>query len=952
LTARRGRVHIAVLGEPPPGIDVSAFSGRFRRLTFGYLPVLDRWSHLGMTVRGVLDCWRDLDSGTVDDGAYAQRLEEAPPLAAALAGSSWLRAGGLRRPASRLLEAIDRTLPAPPPIVEYLRARQPALLIVAPMFAIGSFATDYLRAANELGIPTVALPARWDDLTRGGLAHAQPDCVALWNREQRQQAVEILQMSTRRTAVIGACLPLDVAGRVTTTREAFCQRHGLDPGRAVVILTGAAGQVDWIRRWVDHLRGSTEPRLRAAAVIVYWPPPAGVQQQDHPHLRDVVVLPRTDTEPRQYAFEIAEALHHADIVVARDMTLVLEAAAQARPLVALLPPEVADPELARFCASLGAARGWPRVATDLDTQDAAIAAALRNRLDRAGQAAARTIVRPHGPDLSPGFLMWVRLFAEVVDRRADPRPVPRWTPWLRSLLAPLASLAATRVARLPAHREQRDRARVLVGAPSASSLFLHQPILRVLAERGHHLSLVFTARRDRTMDEYSRIKCDVPNVVQAGAMMPPEGLWAAVSKTLFGLSAYLSMLERRRGSQVPAWLVRLGLTALPAGARPIARLARQSGSLPRSLRRIVRRFDRAIPPSAEAYDLLRQRTPDVLLVLPDSDVVTALDSAPTQGDLIRAASSLGIPAVSIAAGPDAQIHATLLQSNPSLALVWNEAQRKTVMRDLGGSRDAVMAMGAAQLERCLDEPPLLTDDEFRARLGLPPGPFAFFAGSVGVLSEPRREVDLVRRWVASLRESANPVLRDLPVLIRQPVHSPRWRTLDFTGLGPVVFCPRRYERSGELDVVLLAESVRYAAVTIGIDGLSLSMAAAMGKPAIAVSRADATTASDEAPLEVLWKTPGSPVSLADSLEDLNRRLRTALDASPATAARALDPIVRSPTGERTSALIADAIERQARRSQRRAHSRVPVGARMMRVPLLLSAGAVNLMGRLVTLGRG
>jgi hypothetical protein len=59
----------------------------------------------------------------------------------------------------------------------------------------------------------------------------------------------------------------------------------------------------------------------------------------------------------------------------------------------------------------------------------------------------------------------------------------------------------------------------------------------------------------------------------------------------------------------------------------------------------------------------------------------------------------------------------------------------------------------------------------------------------------------------------------------------------------------------------------------------------------------------------------------------------------------------SRTIQRPSMIVADAVERLARQSQRRARSKTTAGARAMRVPLLLTAGAVNLTGRLLTLGR-
>jgi hypothetical protein len=953
LTMRRGRVHVAVLDDPPPGVDVSVFAGTFRRLTFGRLPPLDRWAQLSATVRGVLDCWRFLDSSS-DPRAFERALAEAPPLAARLASNRWLRSSLVRPAAARLLRLIHTAIPSSPPVIEFLQAYRPAILIVPSMFAVGSIVSDYLRAANELGIPTVALPERWDDIDARAWPHVMPDCIAMWNREQRRRAVDILGVPARRTAILGACLPLDIAGAVATTRESFGQRHGLDSSRAVVLLAvghAEATRNTVVRQCIDRLRASADPRVRDAAVLVYWPPPTGVQQREHPELA-AAVIPRPDTDPESYQSEIAEALVHADVVIADNMSLVLEAAARARPLVALITGDP-DQKLARFCAAVSE-REWPCVAGGLAALEPAVATLLRDGLDRTRQGAALTIVRPHGPDLLPGFLMHVRLLNEVRDRLAAPRVIPRWVPPLRVVIAPIASWAARRAARLPRHRESREQVRILIGAPSASSLSLYRPVLRALAERGHQLALVFTARRSQDADAYERIRCDVPNVVRAGVLPPPTGMWADISQGLLGLSAYLSMLDQRKPGTVPQWLVELALTLLPAGARPIARVARQTHGLPVRLRRVAARFDRATSASQASHDLLAQHAPDAVLSLPDSDLVIACESAAAQADLIHAASSRGIPCVSIAAGPDAQLHATVLQQRPSKLLVSDEGQRASVVRDLAVREDDVVAIGAASLDRCLNEPPLMNEDEFRDALGLPRDrPFVFFCGSIGVLSDPRREVDLLRRWVTSLRDSPDPILRDLPLLIRRPVRSSRWQTLDFSGLGPVVVGPRRYEKSGELDVVLLADSVRYAAAVVGIDGLSLMMAAAMGKPAIAISRADGS-ATDETPLEFLWKTKGSSVSHAASLDELTRQVRSAVTltapASPIATAFG-ERLAAGRDGRRSGDLAADVVERVARRADGRTDARAGLGAVLLRVPLLVIAGAVQVIGRLPLLRR-
>ena len=825
LTARRGRVHVAVHDEPPPGANVAAFSGKFRRLTFGTAPALDRWSDLNTTIRGALDCVRWLDPSSADVAAYRRALATAPPLAARLAQHWMIRTGIVRPLAVRTLRAIEHTLPPPPSIVEFLKAFQPDLLVVVPMFGIGSIAPDYLHAANALEIPTIGLPTRWDDLTSGALPHVLPDCVAVWNREQRRYAVDVLGIPVRRTAVVGGCLPLDSAGVISTSREEFCARHALDPSRAIVVLATdhatADRHPDRLRQWVEALGSSADARVRDASIVVYAPPPSGVEQREDTQAGRMLV-PRSQIDPQRYVAEIAETLEHADVIVATDMTAVLEAAARAKPLVALLWPAEGNQALARFCADANPRTGWPLVARDLEQLRLSVETVMRDGLDVAGRAAIRMLVRPHGPDLKPGFMLWARLFHEVVDRRAASRSVSRWMRWLRVSLGPVATLAARRAAALPARREHPDFARVAIGVPSASSLFLHQPLLRTLAERGHQLRIVFTARTGQLEESYARIRCDLPGVVTAGLVPPPQDTWGNISRGLHAMSAYATMLDRRKPGQVPAWLVKLALSIVPPGARALARLARQGIIAAPRLRRLIARLDPAIPPSSEAREILRQLKPDTVLILPDSDILTAHESGASQADLIRASASFGIPVVTIGAAPDGQLHPASLQAGPSLVCVRSEEERRSVIRDLALADDRVIATGPAFLDRTLHDPPLVDAAEFRAMLGLPAGrPFAFFCGSVGVLSEPGREVALVRRWVAALRASRDPQLRELAVLIRPSVRTPRWRTLEFSGADNVVVCPRAYERSGELDAVLLSESVRYAAVTVGIDASRL-----------------------------------------------------------------------------------------------------------------------------------
>jgi hypothetical protein len=906
LGARGCHVHIAVEDDPPPGTDISVFAGRFRRLTVGPAPRVQASTALGRAIRAAID---------------AQGARSAPVLA-----------------------AIDRLMPPPAAIVDFLGAFNPELLVVTSLFSPGSTAPDYLRAAQLVKVATFGMPVRWDDLTSGARLHVVPDCVALWNREDRRLAIERCGVQARRTAVIGVPLPFDILGAIKTTREKFCERLGLDPARAVIVFV-PRGSDDERRaafaEWVGGVRSSTDRRVREAQVLVHWPPPGGVRQRTHPEISEAVVLPLEDSDATWYRFDVAEALHHADAVVVTDMTLVLEAAARTRPVLPLLWLGE-DAELSRFCAESSLRGEWLMPSATAKEHVAQLTRVLDSGLAAGGRMAIRYLVRPHGPDLSPGFLMAARLFQEIVDRRADtPRPRGLWL--RRVLLSPIAGLAAWHLAARPAPGPAGGAARILVGVPGAEALYLHQPLLCLLAERGHRLQILFTARRSQTADVYTRIRCDIPGVSTAGTLVPADGVWPALSRGLLGVSAFAGVVEGRH-VKPSRWHARYAFSVLPAGMRRVvARLARRGGGAPSVLRRLAARLDRAIAPSRAALDWIQRERPDAVVVLPEANLVSAFDSAESQADLIRAAMAFGVPTIAVAVSGDAQLQATMLQPRPSHALVWNESLTRPaagVVRE-----DRVLVTGAALFDRGLDEPPVVDGAEFRQMMGLPSErPFAVYVGSPGPFIDADAEIALVRDWAKRLRRLDDSVLRQLPVLVRPaPSRASRWQSVDLSDLDNIVVRPHSYDRAGELNMVLLAESIRYAAVTVGSDGHALTLAAALGRPAVAVTGADGSGPSSNGhPFAFLWSGEAATVRRAATAEELTTQVREAIDRGGGSA-RCYTAFVRPIAGRSPSQIAAECIESIARLGGRRARPWLSPARWVMRVPLLLGAAGIALL---------
>jgi hypothetical protein len=215
-------------------------------------------------------------------------------------------------------------------------------------------------------------------------------------------------------------------------------------------------------------------------------------------------------------------------------------------------------------------------------------------------------------------------------------------------------------------------------------------------------------------------------------------------------------------------------------------------------------------------------------------------------------------------------------------------------------------------------------------LGLPSDrPFVLFAGSSGLMSEPAEEVDLIRGWVKSVRTSGDAVLRQLVVLIRpSPFGTSRWRKLerdDDVG-GGIVLCPREFHRTGELDAVLLAESVRFAALTISADPLTLLIAAGLGRPAALVLPPRFATPGDAIPLDYLSKTEGSSVRYTSTLAELSQYAREVLNGWQAPSADQFRRIHLQPRPDVVPAVaVADCIEKAVAESRR---ARITINASM------------------------
>jgi hypothetical protein len=704
----------------------------------------------------------------------------------------------------------------------------------------------------------------YDDLAGSGVSYEAPQCVAVWNRSQRREAIEHYGVAARRTCIIGAHLATDVLdSRDAPSREEYSRALGIDPRRRLILFAlprnpdGDAYAT--FRRWNASRAEHREEAVREAAVVVFTASVAAPESLTAIAEPGVVSVAGDELNDYSTARRLHEALAHADAVVTLDADVALEALARERPVLALDIDDRNAPLYGRIRSEVS----WPLVARSFDQHADQLAVALGGGAERGGLAAARAFVRTHGNDIEPGYVFTTRVVVEV--QKLDPLPLPTRTtvPSTVRLLARLtrtfAAIANEREIAAPGKRL------FLITLPSADSLDAYDPFL---LEEGDRAVAVFTPQHGDGGDLFDNVASRLPDVAIAGCFRRRRGPWTIVTRSLAALRMFAPLLQSDVVSREASWRRRLAARMLPFGVRSVQTLAGNDRAVV-SVRRLLAAVDRAIPPARAARALIDGHRPDAVIALPSLDRISSPEAAAGQAEIIRAAAARGIPTMAALAAADPLFNAAIAQT-PAMLFACNEDQKRQLEKLFALDSGRIAVAGLLPLDRYRGGDDFVSDAMFRQLLGLGARPFVLFAASSGILADPDADVRFVSEWLTALRHSADPRLRDVSVLIRPaPQYAAAWATVDFTGLGEVILCPREYEASGELDTTLLGESVLYAAAVVSANPIPLLLAATAGQRAIGVAHRDAYAPRPGLAALAPILVDQAPVGFVTTVEDLN-----------------------------------------------------------------------------------
>jgi hypothetical protein len=293
-----------------------------------------------------------------------------------------------------------------------------------------------------------------------------------------------------------------------------------------------------------------------------------------------------------------------------------------------------------------------------------------------------------------------------------------------------------------------------------------------------------------------------------------------------------------------------------------------------------------------------------------------VEIASPQVEFIKSARKLRIPSAVAVASWDNLTSKGLIRVVPDRVIVWNEIQRRELEEMHGVPSERVVVTGAQKFDRWFERSVSTTFEQFTRRAGLDPQrPFLLYLCSSSFIAPD--ELGFVRRWLQALRDSGDPVLETIGVVIRpHPQNTAQWIDPDLAPFENVVVWPRggQHPDVGDAEAVFF-DSMAHSTAVVGINTSAQIDAAIVGKPVLTV-RAFSQSQDGTLHFHYLLRENGGFVQDAGTLDEHVAQLREAL-ADPDAQTVAIEAFVSSfvrPHGVDRPAgpLVADALEELAR----------------------------------------
>jgi hypothetical protein len=368
--------------------------------------------------------------------------------------------------------------------------------------------------------------------------------------------------------------------------------------------------------------------------------------------------------------------------------------------------------------------------------------------------------------------------------------------------------------------------KILFLMDSPEYLRFYDSAIEELAARGHSVAIAVNNQRAKKPVGVEGLRAYADRVSVLGVVPEHDGVWSDVARSVRATMDFVRFLHPAFAS-APALRARMKRKVLPRAYHWLDAIPSLGAGTVRAMERALMTAERAIPVSDPIVQFLREQAPDVLLVSP------LVAAASEQVDWIKAARACGVRTAVCVASWDNLTNKGLLRIEPDLVIVWNEAQKREAQEYHYIPAEKVAVTGAQLFDRWFEKTLTRDRDAFCARAGLPDSrPFLLFTGSSSFISESSAEVAFVRRWIEAVRNSSDPVLRSMNVLVRpHPYNFHQWGSEPVADLAGVSVFPR----SGYNPILPenrddFFDSLYHCAAVVGINTSAMIEAAIVGRP--------------------------------------------------------------------------------------------------------------------------
>lgn len=483
--------------------------------------------------------------------------------------------------------------------------------------------------------------------------------------------------------------------------------------------------------------------------------------------------------------------------------------------------------------------------------------------------------------------------------------------------------------------------RVLFAVSHAGFLRNFESGLQHLLARGHEVHVHLGRAADAgsvtgtALQVLDRLVAEPGRLSWSAAAQPMANAWSALAGALRTARDYWRYLEPVY-DDAPLLRKRVLAEAPAFSSHPLFRwtAARRCASA------LAHAVERDLPVPEAAFDLIDRHHPDVLVVTP------LIYIGSDQVYLARAARQRGIPVVYASGSWDHLTTKGLVQEEPDVTLVWNEAQITEAVSLHGLPRQACRATGAQAFDHWFGRAPSVDRATFCRNAGLPAdaGPILLYLCSSTFIAGDERTV--VREWLAAVRASAPP-LGEAAVIVRpHPQNADPWKDERFED-GRTVVWPRQGANpvsAGDRDDFF--HSIYFSAAVVGVNTSAQIEAAIVGRPVFSVLTGRyADTQTGTLHFRHLRSAGGGLLHTASSFEEHTGQLAAALEGAGDGRSAAFVAAFVRPGGldKAAGALFADAVESARPRLRRR---RPGLAARLIGPMVAPLAGPAEAAGNL------